>query len=108
MMPVIGEYLRLCHYLLYLFLDNLDFRPIVAPFGRTVTFVESSGSLNTIRRQCVEITLFPDELYEDNECFFVDLTFREGVISPPVTKVIILDDEGLYFRRSYLPLFECC
>ncbi len=84
----------------FLFLGIFDFRPIVAPFTRPVTFVESSGSQNTIRRQCVEITLRPDEIYEDTESFFVDLTLRAGVtgviIDPPVTKVFILEDEGLF------------
>ncbi len=73
----------------------------MAPFTRPVTFVESSGSTGTIRRQCVGITLRPDQIYEDTECFFVDLTLRAGVtgviIDPPVTKVFILDDEGLYY-----------
>ncbi len=73
----------------------------MAPFIRPVTFVESSGSQNTIRRQCVEITLRPDVIYEDTESLFVDLTLRAGVtgiiIVPPVTKVLILDDEGLKF-----------
>ena len=75
----------------------MDFQEVRPPFVLTVSFSLSTGSRN-IRRNCFNVFLLDDSVYESTESFTLDLVPEANitgvVVNPDVTEVFILDNDG--------------
>ena len=77
--------------------------------SRSITF-EPTASLPVVRRECINIVIHDDMIYESTESFMLNLTLLMGidtVVAPNVAEIFILDDGKKHFKLPrYLVAFN--